>query len=101
MTTAYLAPTGPTVPDICFAAVKSVSPTKPDRSPTGARQDLTMLDSPDRPDSQGSSMCWHLSIEHILGALELVAFLYFMRHIKSVSQVFIHIPLYRHNESPC
>ena len=52
MITAYLAPDRP---DSARQLLDSCQECQPDRSPTGARQDLTMLDSPDRPDSQGSN----------------------------------------------
>ena len=53
--TAYLAPD---MPDSARQLLDSCQECQPDRGPTGApdraRQDPTMLDSPDRPDSQGS-----------------------------------------------
>ena len=49
--TAYL---GPDMPDSARQLLDSCQECQPDRGPTGARQDSTMLDSPDRPDSQGS-----------------------------------------------
>jgi hypothetical protein len=52
MVTAYLAPDRP---DNARRLLDSCQECQPERGPTGARQDLTMLDSPDRPDSQGSS----------------------------------------------
>jgi uncharacterized protein YcnI len=51
--TAYLAPDRP---DSARQLLDSCQECQPDRGPTGVRQDPTMLDSPDRPDSQGSTM---------------------------------------------